>query len=572
MLGPIGRERRALHIAAVADGNDHLFTGDQVLVLNVRVTFDKDGAARTGEGGANVNQLLANDGDDLFAAGENVEIAANGLRQLAGFFEDLVPPKAGQARQGQRQDRPRLLVRQPHGVIGQEQRARVLDQRDQRRHVARGPVLRLQPLPRLGRVLGRADDRDHFIDVDDSNGETDQHVTAVAGLVQLELGAADDHLFAEGEEGVEKAAKAHLLGPPLIEGEHVHAEGRLQRRVAIELVQDDVGGGVALEVDDHAHAVPVALVPQVGDALDPLFADEFGDPLDHRGLVHLIRDLGNDDGLAVLGSRLDGGLAAHHDRTTPGHQREARARPADDLAARREVRPRHNLEQLLQRQVRRVDQSKARVHHFAQIMRRNVGGHADGDAACAIDQEVRNARRQNSRLQLRAVIVRLKGDRVLVEIGEQRFGRTGHPAFGVTHGRRRIAVDRAEVALPVDQRHAHGEVLGHPDQGVIDGHVAVRVILTDHVTDDPGGLAVLSAGGEAVLVHREQDAAVHGLEPIAGVRQCAGHDHAHRVIEVAALQLSLDGDGSDALLALGGRRVGGLRRKVVIAQGGFAAD
>ena len=60
-------------------------------------------------------------------------------------------------------------------------------------------------------------------------------------------------------------------GRPPFERQHVDAEARLQRGVAIELVQDDVGLGVALQFDDDAHAVAVALVAQLGDALDQSF-------------------------------------------------------------------------------------------------------------------------------------------------------------------------------------------------------------------------------------------------------------------------------------------------------------
>ena len=42
-------------------------------------------------------------------------------------------------------------------------------------------------------------------------------------------------------------------------------------------------------------------------------------------------------------------------------------------------------------------------------------------------------------------------DGFLVDVGEQLVGDLGQAHFGVAHRRRRIAVDRAEVALPVDQ-------------------------------------------------------------------------------------------------------------------------
>ena len=152
----------------------------------------------------------------------------------------------------------------------------------------------------------------------------------------------------------------------------------------------------------------------------------------------------------------------------------------------------------------------------------------------AVDQQVRQPRRQDRRLHLLAVVVRDEVDRLLVDVGEQLAGDLLQAALGVPVGRRRVAVDRAEVALPVDQRVAQREVLGHAHQRVVDRAVAVRVVLAEHVADDARALHVRPVPGDVRLVHREQDAAVDGLEAVADVRQRPAHDHAHRVIEVAS--------------------------------------
>ena len=44
----------------------------------------------------------------------------------------------------------------------------------------------------------------------------------------------------------------------------------------------------------------IGLVADVGDALDLLLAHKLGDLLDHRRLVHLIGNLGDDQGFALL--------------------------------------------------------------------------------------------------------------------------------------------------------------------------------------------------------------------------------------------------------------------------------
>ena len=372
---------------------------------------------------------------------------------------------------------------------------------------------------------------------------------AVARLGEQELGAPGDHLLAECDEGVEHVLQRHHQRAAAVERDRVDAETRLQRREAIELVQDHVALGVALELDHHAVAVAVGLVAQIGDAVDFLLAHQFGDALDHGRLVHLIGDLGDDDRLALLADGLEADLAAHHHRAAPGVIGAVDAGAAENDAAGREIGARHDLDQVVDGYRRVVDHRHAGVDHLAQIVRRNVGGHADGDAAGAVDQQIREARRQHHRLALIAVIIGLEVDRILVDVVEQRHRRLGQPALGVAHGRRRIAVDRAEIALPVDQLQAHGEVLRHAHQRVVDRLVAVRVIFAHHVADHARRFHVFLVGRMALFVHRVENAPVHRLEAVTRIGQCPRHDHAHRVIEIAALHLL--GDGNRAHIGRG---------------------
>src|SRR5690349_5131024 len=80
----------------------------------------------------------------------------------------------------------------------------------------------------------------------------------------------------------------------------------------------------------------------------------------------------------------------------------------------------------------------------------------------------------------RAVVVRRPVDRLLVDVVAQQLGREARePHLGVAHRRGVVAVDRAEVALPVDERIAQREVLRHADDRVVHGALAVRVVLAE---------------------------------------------------------------------------------------------
>ena len=171
--------------------------------------------------------------------------------------------------------------------------------------------------------------------------------------------------------------------------------------MAPQLVEHDFGGGVALQVDDDAHALAVGFVADVGDALDALVLGGLGDLLDQAVLADLVGDFGEDDRAAVAAAFLDMWRDAHHDRAAAGGVGAADARRAEDEGAGREIGALDVLHQPFGGDRRIVDIGAAGGEHFAEIVRRDVGRHADRDAAGAVDQEVGEARRQDLRLASR---------------------------------------------------------------------------------------------------------------------------------------------------------------------------
>ena len=93
------------------------------------------------------------------------------------------------------------------------------------------------------------------------------------------------------------------------------------------------------------------------------------------------------------------------------------------------------------------------------------------------------------------------------------------------------------------------KILRHADDGVVHRRVAVRVVLTDHVTDDTRRLLVRTVPVVVQFVHGEQHAPMDRLQAISGVGQCTPHDHAHRVIEVRTTHLLFETDGQGFALA-----------------------
>ena len=174
------------------------------------------------------------------------------------------------------------------------------------------------------------------------------------------------------------------------------------------------------------------------------------------------------------------------------------------------------------------------VHHFIEVVRWDVGGHADRNAARSIDQQIGQARRHDQRLFFRTVVVGPEVHGFFVEVRQDFVGNFCQTDLGVAHGCGVVAIDRTKVALAVHQHMAHGKILCHAHNRVVDRLVAVRVVFADDVAHDTRGLFVWPVPVIVQLVHRKEHPPVHGFEAVAGIGQGPAHNHAHRIVQVAA--------------------------------------
>ena len=226
------------------------------------------------------------------------------------------------------------------------------------------------------------------------------------------------------------------------------------------------------------------------------------------------------------------GPGANDDAAAAGAVALAHALGAVDDPRGREIRRGHVLDQLIDSDFRIAEKRETGGDDFRQVVRWDVGRHPDRDSRRAVDQQIGQSRRQYRRLALLAIVVGHEVDRFLVDVGQHLGGDLVQPALGVAIRRRRISVDRAEIALAVDERVAQRKVLHHPHQRFVGGRVAVRVVLPQHVADDPCALHVGAVPDRVRFVHGEEHAAMHRLQAVPDVRQGPANDHAHRVIEV----------------------------------------
>ena len=174
------------------------------------------------------------------------------------------------------------------------------------------------------RVGRRANECDDFVDVADGDQKTGEDVGARLRLAQAVLRAAGDDLFLVREVVRERGLQRKRLRHAVNQRDGVDTESLLHRRVLEELVLDDVGDDVALELDHEAHAVAVGLVTQVGDLWDLLVTRKRGDLGDQAvlaALTHHVRKFCDDQSLFALLDRFDVADRLHAHAAAAGLER-----------------------------------------------------------------------------------------------------------------------------------------------------------------------------------------------------------------------------------------------------------
>ena len=124
-----------------------------------------------------------------------------------------------------------------------------------------------EPRARVLGAFGVADRLDHAVQELEGDAQPFQDVSAFTLLVQVELGAAGDHLKAVIDKDQERPPQSQRYRSAVQQGKGIDAESRLQWRKLEEAVLFLFGRGAAFQFDDDAHAAPVALIAQIADAV-----------------------------------------------------------------------------------------------------------------------------------------------------------------------------------------------------------------------------------------------------------------------------------------------------------------
>ena len=225
-----------------------------------------------------------------------------------------------------------------------------------------------------------ADDVDDLIGLIHHQLQTLQNVLTLFGFFQVVGGTAGDDLKLELEILLQHLLQGHYLGHAVFQRQHNDADGILQLGKAVQLVQHHLRVGTHLQVNDDAHALAVAFIIDVADAVDTLILYQLGDAFDQTGLIHHVGDLPHDDALPAVLHFLYLGLTAQGDLAAAGGIGGTDTAAPHDNAAGGKIRPLNVLHQFIQLGFGVVDEVAYRVADLPQIVGRDIGGHTHRDA------------------------------------------------------------------------------------------------------------------------------------------------------------------------------------------------
>ena len=239
-------------------------------------------------------------------------------------------------------------------------------------------------------VGGFFDDFHYSVDIVESNYQTAHDMMTFSRFFEIELRAANDNFFLMFDIVAENFFQPHDFRFAVRQSQHNDAVTDLKLRLLKERVKYDLCGSVFFDFDNYTHTVSVALFFYVRNAFQFLFMNLRNDIFYQVGFVYLIRQLRNNNtttGAVVVLFYL--GLRADNNTASARAISEFYATHSHQNAPGGKIRSRKILHQVFQSDIGVMKLSKRCVDDFAEIVRRNIGSHADGDTVRTVYQNIR---------------------------------------------------------------------------------------------------------------------------------------------------------------------------------------
>ncbi len=256
-LRTVGVQRNAFDVAGMRYGHDHIFTLDQIFIIQISTTIGNFCPARCRKLITHFFKLGTNNVKNTLTATQNIKIILDLRRQFVEFVANLVTAQSSQTLQAQIQNGASLIFRKFERTIFLNSVTWIINQLDQRLDVFRWPVTLHQLTARSRRIRCCANKMNNIINVGSRNSQTYENMSTITRFIQKEPGPATNNLFTESNKRFQHILQCKLLRTATIKSHHVTAKALLKLRVTIELVQDNIRNRVTLQLNNNAHTTTI---------------------------------------------------------------------------------------------------------------------------------------------------------------------------------------------------------------------------------------------------------------------------------------------------------------------------
>ena len=203
------------------------------------------------------------------------------------------------------------------------------------------------------------------------------------------------------------------------------------------------------------HTLTVGVVLNVRNTVNSLVFHKVGNVFDKSCLVDLIRQFGNNNLVSAVFSLYNLCFGSHGNFTSAGRISGSYTASAHNNAACRKVRAGHIVHKTGKVNIGIINKRTSGVNGFAKVVRRNLCSHTYGDTVRTVYKQVRKSARKYGWLFKSVVKVRLKINRLFVNIGKHFARNLAHSRLCVSVCGRRVTVNRTEVTVAVNKHISH---------------------------------------------------------------------------------------------------------------------
>jgi len=161
---------------------------------------------------------------------------------------------------------------------------------------------------------------------------------------------------------------------------------------------------------------------------------------------------------------------------------------------RREIGPLNDFHQLINGNLRIVNHGNNSVADLIYVMRRNARGHSNRNTGASVTQQIGKFRRKDDRFRPGIIIVGHIINGLPLQIFHNNHRCFSHAGLGVTHCRRRVAINGAKVPLPLNQRIPVIKILSHADEGGVNHLFSVWMVIAGGIACNLGAFPEFGTG------------------------------------------------------------------------------